>query len=259
MDELISETIEFIRKHEPPEGYFVGFSGGKDSIVTLDLVRRSAVKHQAYFNVTTIDPPEIMRFIRENYSDVIWIKPELTYWQWLEKNGIPSRWSRWCCDKLKHGVKGNRLKPGYRTFLAGIRAEESFARKKRGQISLNPNNKVTTYKPIFEWSSPEVWEYIKNNNLTYPTMYDEGFARVGCIICPFISKTNIQMHRDRWPGMYRVLDINLNRQWEKKSIALMAKGFTYEEFMSWPNWKTKAEREYFQKQLKIDYEGVRSL
>lgn len=56
-------AIQIIRDNEPPEGYFVAFSGGKDSVVALGLTRRAGVRHEASHNLTTVDPPELVRFI----------------------------------------------------------------------------------------------------------------------------------------------------------------------------------------------------
>lgn len=55
LEEMVQESVDFLREHEPPEGYFVGFSGGKDSIVTLELCRLAGVKHQAFYSSTGID------------------------------------------------------------------------------------------------------------------------------------------------------------------------------------------------------------
>ena len=68
-DDKEEETIDFIQRYEPPEGYFVGFSGGKDSIVLLDLVKRSGVKYKVYYSCTGIDPPEVVKFIRDNHPE----------------------------------------------------------------------------------------------------------------------------------------------------------------------------------------------
>lgn len=62
MEDYEREACEFLREHEPPEGYYVGFSGGKDSIVTLALCKMAGVKHTAYYSCTRIDPPEVVRF-----------------------------------------------------------------------------------------------------------------------------------------------------------------------------------------------------
>ena len=57
-------AIEFLQEHEPPEGYFLAFSGGKDSVVLYDSALRSGVKFEAYYSATGIDPPQLIKFIR---------------------------------------------------------------------------------------------------------------------------------------------------------------------------------------------------
>lgn len=42
--------------------------------------------------------------------------------------------------------------------------------------------------PIIDWSTEDVWNYIKTNNLRYCSLYDEGFDRIGCVLCPMASK-----------------------------------------------------------------------
>jgi phosphoadenosine phosphosulfate reductase len=66
----IKIAIERLRTFEPAEGYYVAFSGGKDSITILDLVKKSGVKYDAPFNLTTVDPPELLKFIKKNHSEV---------------------------------------------------------------------------------------------------------------------------------------------------------------------------------------------
>lgn len=79
LEELEAEAIKFLQDNEPPEGYFVGFSGGKDSIVTLELVKRSGVKYKAYYSCTGIDEPSVVRFIKEHYPEVEWLKPKVDF------------------------------------------------------------------------------------------------------------------------------------------------------------------------------------
>ena len=71
-------AIRRIKLHEPPEGYYVAFSGGKDSCVILDLVKRAGVKFDAHINLTTVDPPEVIRFVRQQYPEVTMEKPEIS-------------------------------------------------------------------------------------------------------------------------------------------------------------------------------------
>lgn len=86
----VDKALEFIKKHEPPEGYFLGFSGGKDSVVLYDLARRAAIKFQAYYSCTGIDPPELVSFIKREYPDVTFKHPKETFWALILKKQFPT-------------------------------------------------------------------------------------------------------------------------------------------------------------------------
>jgi phosphoadenosine phosphosulfate reductase len=73
-------SIELIQAYEPPEGYYLGFSGGKDSVVIYDLAMRSGVKFTAHYSVSPIDPPQIHQFIKSEYPQVIWDLTAKNFW-----------------------------------------------------------------------------------------------------------------------------------------------------------------------------------
>jgi len=177
------------------DGYYIAFSGGKDSVVLLDLVKKSGVKHTAYYNLTTVDPPELVYFIREHYPDIITTKPKRSMWDLIRYNMIlPTRIARYCCKELKErGGEG-------RFVLTGIRWQESIRRRNRGMVESCNKSKFKRYMhPIIDWQTEDIWEYIRSNKLPYCSLYDEGWKRIGCIGCP-MGGTN-KMMRDfiRWP------------------------------------------------------------
>lgn len=191
----------------PPEGYYVAFSGGKDSVVILDLVKRSGVKFDAHYNITGIDPPELYYFIRDNFPDVERHRPETTIWKLIEKKGYPPlRMNRYCCAELKErGGKGRRV-------VTGIRWAESSRRSKRGMVEecfKKSAHKIFIH-PIIDWTHEDVWTYIKSNNILYCHLYDEGFKRLGCIGCPMNTKARREL--ERWP------------RYKNKYITAMQKG-----------------------------------
>lgn len=61
-------VIERLRMFEPPEGYWLAFSGGKDSIVLKDLAIRSGVRFEAHYNITTVDPPPRLQNISNSIT-----------------------------------------------------------------------------------------------------------------------------------------------------------------------------------------------
>ena len=199
--DMEAEAIAYLRLNEPAEGYEVGFSGGKDSIVTLDLVRRSGVKHHAHFAMSYIDPPEVLHFIRKNYPDVEWRRPKVNIYHAILTNGLPSWKNRWCCELIKENGKDKNV-------VTGIRAEESQRRASRPRTDLWKKKKRMTYKPVFHWKEWAIWEYIEKHGLVYPSLY-EDFGCIGCIVCPMSfaphkqSRIKIAKSMERWPGVWR--------------------------------------------------------
>ena len=185
LERKIFNALEILRLYEPPEGYFVGFSGGKDSIVILDLVRKAKVKHDAHFHKTSIDPPELLKFIREYYPDVIWERPERTMFQLIEQwHMTPTRQRRYCCSVLKECHGYGRL------CVLGIRKAESLKRSKRSMLETDAvkSHDKRILNIIIDWTNRDVWDYIKLHNLPYPSLYDEGWKRIGCIGCPMANR-----------------------------------------------------------------------
>lgn len=197
-------AVKRLREFEPQalsmhhDGYYCAFSGGKDSIVLLDLVRKSGVKHTAHFNLTTVDPPELIYFIRDNYPDVEVHKPARSMWQlFRDKMMPPTRVVRYCCEALKEGGGCNRM------VLTGIRWQESVRRSKRGMVESCNRDKHKRYlHPIIDWLTEDVWEYIRSLKLKYPSLYDEGRKRIGCIGCPMSGPEGMKRDFIRWPKYY---------------------------------------------------------
>ena len=121
----------------------------------------------------------------------------------------------------------------------GIRSQESNKRAKRGQI--NKFRKWIIYKPIFDWKTWEIWQYIRVNSIPYCNLYDQGFKRLGCVICPFLcsksrsDQIKLQMHKERWPKHYNAFEKAMRKLWDNNDkIRNRAKGYN-ENFEQWLN------------------------
>ena len=69
MNEKIAEAVKILKQYESPEGYYVAFSGGKDSLCIYWLTKIAGVIADYHYNMTTVDPPELMQFIK-TFEDV---------------------------------------------------------------------------------------------------------------------------------------------------------------------------------------------
>jgi len=146
LDIMVEEILTFIKAHEPPEGYFVAFSGGKDSLVTLELTRMAGVKHQAFYTCSSLEPPEVARFIREHYPEVTFLYSETSFWKLIRRKFPPLRTKRWCCDFLR---KYPARKIPLKHRLMGMRIEESRDRGERPRIERHTQENTLVFKPIF--------------------------------------------------------------------------------------------------------------
>lgn len=193
---MVKESIRLLKKHEPPEGYFLAFSGGKDSVVTYDIVKRAKVKFQAYFNRTSVDPLVLIRFIKENFPDTVHLRPKLTMFQLIvKKKMLPTRMRKFCCEHLKHYAGKGRF------VVTGIRAEESHARADRNMVEGDKYNEGKKYiHPIFYWNELDVWEHIDRYRLPVCPLYDdEDCTRIGCVGCPCQGTAGMERDFKRYP------------------------------------------------------------
>lgn len=114
--QLEKRAIQFIRNAEPlalrmnANGFHVAFSGGKDSQVLLALVEMAGVKHYAEMQVTSVDTPNLMKFVRKHYPQVHLNLPQMNMRQLiLKKKMLPTRQARFCCAFLKEQAGGVRV------------------------------------------------------------------------------------------------------------------------------------------------------
>jgi len=180
-------AIERLQQFEPPEGYYLAMSYGKDSTCLYFLAKDARVKFDAHYSVVGIDPPELILHGRKTFPDVKWDLPEMSMWRWIEKMGMPTRLNRWCCRKLKErGGEG-------RVVLTGVRSEESLRRRNRPIYEVRKNKVIVN--PIVDWTLLDVWDYIDSHKLPYCSLYDTYADRLGCVMCPMDSNRLIAMKR----------------------------------------------------------------
>jgi 3'-phosphoadenosine 5'-phosphosulfate sulfotransferase (PAPS reductase)/FAD synthetase and related enzymes len=230
IEELAEEAIRFIRevaeKYKKP--LVVSYSGGKDSLVALDLAARSGLKFHIYFNDTGLEPPETyenLKAVRERYgAEVIVGAAGDRFWRAMKLFGPPARDYRWCCKVIKLGPTTEALKAkfpqGY-ISVVGQRGAESFLRAKLPKISQSKwVAGAVVAAPLQEWTALEVWLYIFLHKLPYNPAYERGFDRLGCVVCPANELAELDNVKRSYPDIYEKMEAALGERFAEKEVEM---------------------------------------
>lgn len=257
--ELLRKAERLAKSYDKENGYYLAFSGGKDSQCLYHMAKLDGVQFQAHMNLTSVDPPEVIRFVRKQYPDVLLAKPHDSIFNVaIRRKILPTRRVRWCCEEYKEMAGAGKV------TLIGIRKAESVRRAKRNEVEINNHSfsgtldeledyrKQKTAKakqrkaqkngggvtivnadgervlgcirgkesllisPIIEWTDKEVWLFLNTLGIAHCELYDQGYHRIGCILCPMSSPKQKAKAMMRWP--------HVKRNWIKAIKAIRAGG-----------------------------------
>lgn len=238
LKEKEANAISVLRSFEPkndPNGYYLCYSGGKDSDCIRILAQLAGVKHDIVHNLTTVDAPETVYYVK-SIPNVIINAPEQSMWRLIrEKKHPPTRVSRYCCEELKERGGKGRLK------ITGVRKSESVNRSnnselvkiigkpkttqklagelgadfrvtKQGGLVMNMDNSParrlvescyrtssTMINPIIDWTEDEVWEFLRHYGCESNPLYKCGEKRIGCIGCPMQGGKGMKSDFEKYP------------------------------------------------------------
>ena len=221
LEQLTQETIkkiynDYVQYKNIVDVFYVAFSGGKDSIVTLDLVQR-ALPHNEFkvlFGDTGMEFPDTYKTI-ETIKDYCFDEkisfltaqskqPPSQTWKLF---GPPAVTMRWCCSVHKTTPQIMLLREilNKQNFtgmaFTGIRGDESVTRNEYDSISYGGKHSGQySCHPILEWNTAELFLYIFANNLPFNETYKKGNSRAGCLVCPMSQGKHDYMKYMNYPS-----------------------------------------------------------
>lgn len=273
LSEKIKYSITLLRKaqplmlaYDPQDGAWLAFSGGKDSQALYHIAKLAEVPFKAHFSPTSVDPPQLVRFIRSQYPSVEFGKLECSIFEKaVQRQILPTMRVRWCCADFKESAGAGKV------TLIGIRRAESARRAKRNEVEVSSKkfsgsldelddyrdarnaNKRTKksnvtivnakgehtlgcihgkesllISPILNWTADDVWEFL-NVGIQAPhcELYDQGYTRIGCILCPMSSPKSKQRDIEHFP--------HVKEKWIQAIMAIrMGKAHLYDKLPSLP-------------------------
>lgn len=256
LEKLTQDTIKkvfntYVDYKDKVDVFYVAFSGGKDSIVTLDIVQRALPhnKFKVLFGDTGMEFPDtydavdkIEEECRYQGIEFIRAKSDFSPDESWRKFGPPATVTRWCCSvhKTAPQVLSLRELTGKADFTGmafiGVRASESLSRSEYDYVSLGEKHKGQySCNPILEWNSAELYLYIFAENILLSEAYKKGNRRAGCLVCPRAAERNDYMARAWYTEEFDALIDSIKCMYQKS--------FTSEEqldeFVANGGWKAR--------------------
>ena len=200
-DSTVKKIVKEYEKFKDKLDIFhVAFSGGKDSAVLLDLVKKALPRGSfvVIFGDTGMEFPDTYDAVEKAkeqceadgtpfYVARSHFDPKESW----ELFGPPSRTLRWCCSVHKSAPQTLKMREILEKYeytgldFVGVRRAESLARKKYEYENYGKKQKGQhSFNPLLEWTSAEIWLYIYSRKVFFNKAYIKGNSRAGCLLCP---------------------------------------------------------------------------
>jgi len=255
MEGLVQRAGDFIKAtyfEYDAKGYkFVTtFSGGKDSIVLLDLVQRNLKPDQfvVVFGDTGMELSDTYAAVekaKEHYPHLHFetAKSPFSASESWNLFGPPGRKMRWCCTVHKSVPTMLKLqelcREGENIFALvfdGVRAEESERRSHYSELSNGKHINQVNCSPIFKWNTGEIFLYILSRDILFNKAYRYGSNRVGCTICPLSSGWRDSICNFVYPDELKPLLDQVSRYGKNMGVSNTA----MKKYVEGGRWKSRA-------------------
>lgn len=258
MDNLVEDTAKkiyttYTKYKNKIDLFYVAFSGGKDSLVALDMVQRTLPHNdfKVVFGDTQMEFPDTYETVQKTEEwcktqgiEFLRAKSQLKPLQSWACFGPPAAEIRWCCSVFKTSPQIKLLRdvmqnPSFTGMaFTGIRAGESQARSEYDDISEGKKHKGQfSFHVIFEWNSAELYLHIFRHGLSLGQSYYKGIPHAGCLVCPnAVGKSDYFRRAAYTKEIDQYLDII--RQTSNKAAVFTETQM--QDFINNGNWRTRS-------------------
>ncbi|MEM4204307.1 MAG: phosphoadenosine phosphosulfate reductase family protein [Candidatus Methanomethylicaceae archaeon] len=208
------QAEEIIRRAEAmfDDKLAVALSGGKDSLIVLDMARKIMPDIKVIYNNTTIEFPETLMYVRRLEKEwdlnLVMTYPKTNFFRAVRERGWATHEDRWCCRPFKEEPAAEYMRQGgILAELTGTTRNESIYRRSLKPFKMPSKEPyIIRINPIYDWNDQEVWKYIEENKLPYNPLYDMGYRRIGCWCCPLNGPSHYRRLKRTHPRLYEFLE-----------------------------------------------------
>ena len=150
---------------------------------TYDMIDRIRDRYGVAVDVVSPDPDETRRMVAENGINLFYKSIEL----------------RSLCCEIRKSRPLERALRGHDAWITGLRRSQAKTRSQTPIVAADPlHSGITKIAPLARWSKTQVWDYIKENEVPYHSLYDSGFTSIGCEPCTRATTAGEDERAGRW-------------------------------------------------------------
>ncbi|RKD23805.1 phosphoadenosine phosphosulfate reductase [Ammoniphilus oxalaticus] len=180
-------------------------SFGAEDVALVEMYSRSTITPQIFYLDTdkhfqeTYDTRDQLT---EKYGvRFIQVKPEISLDEQAERYG-DRLWEtdpNQCCFIRKVEPLQGVLRQA-KAWITGIRRDQSHTRANAQRIEWDNQFGLFKINPLVSWTSTDVWNYIKDNQIPYNPLHDQNYPSIGCDVCTRPVQPGEDQRAGRWAG-----------------------------------------------------------
>ena len=201
---VVGLLAQAVREHAPVT--FANSMGAEDMVLT-DLIAR----HQPGIRMFSLDTGrlpqptyDLMQQVRARYNVPLHIYfPDAALVEgYVAENGVNGFYDsvelRKRCCHIRKVEPLRRALAGHGAWITGMRREQAVTRDGLEVSAFDGDNGLHKINPLLDWSSAEVWEYIKANDVPYNALHDQFYPSIGCEPCTRAITPGEDVRAGRW-------------------------------------------------------------
>lgn len=180
-------------------------SFGAEDVVLVDMLQKISPKTDIFYLDTDFhfqETYETRDRLAERYGiQFVQVKPKLTPEEQAEAHGgeLWNREPNACCNIRKVDPLINILGQ-YDAWITGVRRDQAPTRANTKKVEYDYKFGLMKFNPIASWTSEDVWNYIRSNNIIYNPLHDQNYPSIGCHYCTRQVMPGEDPRAGRWAG-----------------------------------------------------------
>jgi thioredoxin-dependent adenylylsulfate APS reductase len=150
---------------------------------TYDMIDRIRDRYGAAIEVVSPDPAETGEMVGAHGVNL--------FYRSIEMRSL-------CCEIRKSRPLERALR-GRDAWITGLRRQQAKTRAQTQAVAPDPmHGGIAKIAPLAQWSKAQVWDYIRENDVPYHSLYDQGYTSIGCEPCTRATTAGEDERAGRW-------------------------------------------------------------